>query len=264
MAGIPNFPIGGATFTDGAVSAAAAKLSCELAAVRAVMDVESRGGFQADKRPKILFERHVFSRLTSGKFDRKNPKVSSPVAGGYVGGPGEYLRMEEACKLDVDAGLSSASWGAFQIMGYHWKSLGYESVRDFVGKMFKSEDEHLAAFVAFVKKNGLADELRANDWRAFARGYNGPAFETYKYDQKLAAAYATHTLGIGARTDSPRPTLQMGASGTAVAVLQTALGIEPDGDFGPATKKKVIAFQRAQGLTADGVVGPATWSKLAV
>ncbi len=264
MSNIPSFPAGGARFTDGAVIAAARKLSCEVAAVRAVMDVESRGGFQADGRPKILYERHVFARLTNGKHSAKHPTVSSTSSGGYVGGPGEYLRLDKACALDVDAALSSASWGAFQIMGYHWKSLGYASIRDFVGRMFKSEDEHLEAFIQYVKKNNLADELQRNDWRGFARGYNGPAFETYKYDQKLAAAYATHTLGIGARTDHPRPTLQMGDKGNDVAALQTALGLEPDGDFGPNTKKKVMAYQRANGLTVDGTVGPQTWRKLGV
>ena len=43
---------------DAAIASAANKLGCEVAAVRAVVDVESGGGFLPDGRPKILFERH--------------------------------------------------------------------------------------------------------------------------------------------------------------------------------------------------------------
>jgi peptidoglycan hydrolase-like protein with peptidoglycan-binding domain len=45
-------------------------------------------------------------------------------------------------------------------------------------------------------------------------------------------------------------------------MLQRALGIEDDGDFGPNTKKAVIAFQKKNGLYADGIVGKNTWARL--
>ena len=35
-----------------------------------------------------------------------------------------------------------------------------------------------------------------------------------------------------------------------------------DGDFGPATKRAVIAAQRQFGIDADGIVGAATWARL--
>jgi hypothetical protein len=250
-------------FTDEAVTAAAAKIGCAVAAVRAVIDVESRGGFYSDGRPKILFERHYFSRLTGHKYDAAHPDISNRKAGGYKGGIAEYDRLGRAIALDRDAALRSASWGAFQIMGDNCGVCGFSNVEDFVKAMVAGEPEQLAAFVSFVKTNHLDDELVRLDWAGFARGYNGPAYKTNRYDEKLAAAYRLHNSG-GPRTSDPNPVLRMGDHGDAVKELQTALGIGADGDFGPGTKAAVVAFQAKNGLGADGIVGPATWAKLGV
>lgn len=167
---------------------AANLLGCEVAAVKSVAEVESAGGgFQSDGKPKILFERHYFHRLTNGKYSKTHPDISNPVAGGY--GSNQHARLEKAAKLDRNAALQSASWGKFQIMGSHWKSLGYASLQEFINAMYASETEHLMAFVKFVKANGLDDELKRKDWAGFARGYNGPGYAKNKYDQKMAVAY---------------------------------------------------------------------------
>jgi hypothetical protein len=255
-----EFAGAGTRMSEAAIAAAAESLGCEVAAVKAVIDVESRGGFLDDNRPKILFERHFFSRLTKGKHDAAAPDISSSSGGGYKGGKAEYERLGRAIALDRDAGLRSASWGAFQIMGDNCKSAGFGDVESFVKAMCESEDKQLAAFVSFVKANSLNDELVRRDWAGFARGYNGPNFKQNRYDEKMAAAYALHSGG-GARTDGPR-TLRVGDSGEDVAALQKKLGIAADGDFGPTTKKAVMDFQAKAGLTADGIVGPVTWAKL--
>jgi hypothetical protein len=248
---------------DEAVEEAAKALGCPVAAVRAVLDVESRGGFLSDGRPKILFERHYFCRLTGGKYNQSNPDISNSQWGGYKGGAAEYDRLARAIKLDRDAALRSASWGAFQIMGDNYKACGFNGVEDFVKAMVAGEPEQLEAFVNFVKKSMLSDELGRLDWAGFARGYNGPAYKTNKYDVKLAAAYSFH-MGGGPRAASPVPVLKMGDSGEDVKRLQAALKIAMDGDFGPATKAAVVAFQKKQGLYPDGVVGRNTWTRLGV
>lgn len=51
--------------------------------------------------------------------------------------------------------------------------------------------------------------------------------------------------------------------GSDVAEVQTKLGLEADGRFGPKTLLAVEKFQTERGLTADGVVGPKTWAALA-
>lgn len=56
--------------------------------------------------------------------------------------------------------------------------------------------------------------------------------------------------------------LKVGSQGETIVKLQTKLGINNDGVFGPGTEKAVKSWQQANGLIADGIVGNATWAKL--
>ena len=56
--------------------------------------------------------------------------------------------------------------------------------------------------------------------------------------------------------------LRKGAKGEGVKLMQEALGIGADGDFGPGTERALKEWQSANGLVADGVAGPATFEKL--
>jgi hypothetical protein len=250
-------------FSSGAIAEAARDIGCDEAAIRAVIDVESRGGFLPDKRPKILFERHLFHRHTRGRFSASHPDISAELGGGYKGKAAEYERLERAISLDREAALKSASWGAFQILGSNHAAAGFSDVEGFCRAMCQGEDEHLKAFVSFVQANHLDDELCRRDWAGFARGYNGPSYRKFEYDTKLEAAYRYHA-SVSPRADqTPRRTLKMGDEGDDVEWLQERLGVTADGDFGPATKQAVLEFQRAKKLTADGIAGPDTLSALA-
>jgi peptidoglycan hydrolase-like protein with peptidoglycan-binding domain len=50
-------------------------------------------------------------------------------------------------------------------------------------------------------------------------------------------------------------TLKVGSKGDYVKTLQTLVGANADGNFGPMTKAKVQAWQAANGLVADGLFG---------
>jgi len=56
--------------------------------------------------------------------------------------------------------------------------------------------------------------------------------------------------------------LRKGCKGEGVKMMQEALGIGADGDFGPGTEKALKAWQASNGLVADGIAGPKTLEKL--
>lgn len=56
--------------------------------------------------------------------------------------------------------------------------------------------------------------------------------------------------------------LKRGLKGAPVKRLQEKLGVDADGDFGPATEKAVKEFQKANGLSVDGIAGPDTFTAM--
>ena len=206
---------------------AAGTLDIDPAALQAVIDVESgggwfqdirrkildgegrRGGFLADhgRQPAILFEAHIFSRQTDGRFDADHPGVSAPRwdRSLYRGGPAEYERLDKAMELDRAAALKSASWGLFQILGQNHRACGFDTVDGFVEAMFRSEVDHLDAVIAFLKANDLVAPLRERDWHRFARGYNGPAYAEHGYHERLADRFEINRGRMQkAKTKPPR------------------------------------------------------------
>jgi hypothetical protein len=237
------------------IQAGADKLSVGPAEIWAVLRIETRGvGYFGDRRPAILFERHVFSRRTKGRFDKQAPDISNPQAGGYASGPAEYGRLERAMALDEQAALESASWGLGQVMGYHAQELGYGTVDQYVSRMMASEDEQLAAMAAFIQHNGLDKALRNHDWAAFAHGFNGPGYAKNAYDKKLASAWqhvSTHPL--------PDLSVREGQ------LLLTFLGFNPgtvDGAFGSHTKEALNRFQRQHHQPITSAFDTATLEEL--
>lgn len=181
---------------------AAQTLGVEEAAVKAVATTESNGdGFILDPEsgkhvPKILFERHVFFKrlrdftpLKSAELMSKYPDIVNSSSGGYKGGMAEHERLDRAVAIDRKTALESASWGAFQLMAYHWSTLGYASVQAFVNDMY-TEQGQLNGFIKFIQAdNRLVKALKDKDWVVFARIYNGPGYEKGGYHLKMKASY---------------------------------------------------------------------------
>ena len=229
--------------SDGFANALAI-LGVDASTLWAVLSVETRGfGFLPSRRPVILFERHVFHRLTGGRFDVEHPDLSNPVPGGYLGGAAEYGRLNGASTLDADAALQSASWGIGQLMGFNYEHVGYTSVQQMVAAMREDEDEQLWATATFIEDCTTNEALQQHDWQEFARSYNGPDFGRDGYDVKLAAAYARYRQWL--------PSFDV----RTVQVALVYLGFSPgpiDGVPGPRTIAAIMAFQRKRKLKVTG------------
>lgn len=181
----------------------AAELGVEVAAIKAVVDIEAgkaHKGFHEPGKALVNFDLSMFRRFASRKginlskyqkshstvFTRPNVKVH----GSYQ--RGQQVRLAEAMKINRTAAIEGTFWGMFQVGGFNWKKCGTDSIEDFYRRVNSSEREQLELFAQFIKSTGLVKYLASKNWAAFARGYNGPGYARHAYHTRLANAYARH------------------------------------------------------------------------
>jgi hypothetical protein len=242
---------------DGAgMDAALSALDVDAIDLWTVIGVETSGcGYLADQRVKILFERHIFSRETEGRFDRDHPDISDPNQGGYgAAGAAQYERLRRAMALDQGAALRSASWGLGQVMGFNAALVGYRSVQEMIAAMVESENAQVMAMARYIAETNLAGAMRTRDWERFARGYNGWNYKVNAYDTLLATEYSRlERRGL--------PDLVLRAAQTYL----TFLGYEPrgiDGLMGKYTRSAMQHFQADQGMPVTQQLDEATFEQL--
>jgi len=238
----------------------------EEAALLAVVEVESSGTslwkVGSVMLPAIRFEGHYFyQRLSGAKLQEAIEQGLANRKAGGVKNPKSYADRYEllnrAKKIDLNAALESTSWGAGQVMGAHWKALGYKSVLDLTQAALTIHGQ-IEMMVRFIVHNGLDKAIRNKDWLTFARGYNGK--EQKGYDKRIAEAYARY---------NGSPTSDYAVEDIAgVMQMQTMLnklgnyGLIVDGDYGDKTKQALRDFQLKNGLVSDGIYGPLTREEL--
>lgn len=187
------------SITDAQIREQASKLGVEAAALKAVIEVEAKSsGFNQDGTPVILYERHKFYEglrainwITKSKeWFKQYPDLCNPSPGGYGKYSEQHGKLARASELNREVALESCSWGLGQVMGYHWKSLGYDSLQSFINAMYRDEASQFEAMCRYISVNNLVNAVKSKDWKAFARGYNGKNYAINSYDTKLATAYA--------------------------------------------------------------------------
>jgi hypothetical protein len=172
---------------------AAALLQCEVAAIRAVAKKESSGGgFLKGRILTVRFEGHIFEQKTGRRFSRTHPTLSHPYMRNCPYNKGtisDWRRLEAARQLGGDVAFECASYGLFQIMGFHYAMLGYDSAYAMVQAFNESEGKQLDGFCMLIRKKGWAVYLRKLMFDAFALRYNGKDHAANNYGPDMQAYY---------------------------------------------------------------------------
>jgi len=232
------------------------RLGGDAPSLWALLTVETRGfGFLADRRPKILYERHVFHKRTQGRFSAAHPDVSSSLSGGYEGGAAEYARLARAISLDRQAAFESASWGLGQVMGFNAVKLRYVSAEEMVTRFVEGEDTQLEGALRFILDNpALESAFRKKNWTRVAFFYNGEAYAKNAYHIKLERYCDLYTV-------KGTPSIDIRSAQARL----TYLGFNPrgvDGLLGDGTRMATIAFQKARGIPVTAELDDKTMDEL--
>lgn len=210
--------------------------------------------------PPVRLEAHIFDARTGGRYRTSHPHLSSQRWNPALAArskAGAWAQLEEAMALDKRAAMEATSWGPFQIMGFHWRPLGYPSVEVFVDDVDGPDDDgQMDMFVRFVLADRrLLQAIRDGDWQTWETIYNGGGYGG-AYASKIRNWIAAHANGDGTLPVAVPRVLKKGYRGTDVAAVQAALQIPADGVFGQRTEDAVRAFQACtRGLVVDGIVG---------
>ncbi|BDA86070.1 peptidoglycan-binding protein [Aureimonas sp. SA4125] len=169
------------------------------AVLLAIATVETNGvayaAFDGRREPLIRFEGHYFDRLLEGR-QREGARaagLADPRAGAVRNPLAQAARwriLDRAAAIDPAAAFAATSWGLGQVMGAHWRRLGYGSPQAMAAEARQSAEGQFAIMARFLKEECLEALLPALDFAAFARRYNGPAYRRNGYDRKIKAAYA--------------------------------------------------------------------------
>jgi len=148
--------------------------------VKAIDFVESNGqGFDpVTRKIKIQFEPHWFKKFTNRIVNNKIDIQSK-----------EWEAFNQAYKINPRAAMESTSLGRMQVMGFHWKRLGFKSVDQMWDFAKDSETNQLWLGLKFIETdNRLFDAVKKWDTKKVAYYYNGANYWIKGYDKKLTAA----------------------------------------------------------------------------
>ncbi len=185
--------------TQQQVSEVAKQNGLEYASLQAFREVESGSvGFsQATGRLIIQFEPHHFKKyaakeyleylrikkLVDNKLSRSPAEFSlysnwEQILSNKVSGQTEEWRIFNlAFAINKDAAMLSTSIGMGQIMGFHFKALGYKSVGEMWDDAKRGEYQQLLQMVRFIKSiPALYKALQTKNWHLVATYYNGAGY----------------------------------------------------------------------------------------
>lgn len=199
----PDDALRNGPLTEKDIEEVAAELGVEIPAIKAVIEIEagsSHRGFWAEGKPIINFDLAVFrkmaakNRVNLSRYTKSHSVVfSRPNIARYGSQQAaQQARLDRAMDIDTLSAIEGTFWGMFQLGGFNWKLCGLDSPQEFVRLMSRSERDQLELFGEFITRSGLLPALKAKNWSAFARGYNGPGYAARGYHRRLASSYSKH------------------------------------------------------------------------
>lgn len=89
----------------------------------------------------------------------------------------EWLAFNDAWKYNPIAAMESTSIGLGQVMGYHYKRLGYNSVGEMWDDAKSGEDRQIFQMAEFIRTDPiLLNAIKRKDWHTVAVRYNGAKY----------------------------------------------------------------------------------------
>lgn len=160
--------------------------------IMAFIQVETGGkGFADNGKLIIQFEPAWFRKkepfAPSGKWSVNKVDVQSK----------EWEAFNSAFSIDPDSAMQSTSIGLGQIMGFHYKRLGYASVGEMWDDAKKGLDRQVWQICQFIKTDKwLGIAIKYKDWNRIAEIYNGKGYKELAkkigrtpYDESMKQAY---------------------------------------------------------------------------
>lgn len=155
-----------------------ANSNIEVEMLQSVIAVESGGKGFDPKTGKIMiqFEPHIFSdrtgiersKLNHYVWDENKVEVQSA----------EWVAFNDAFKVDANKAMESTSIGLPQIMGFHWKALGYSSVGQMWDEFKKGELLQVVGLIRFLQADArLLKAIKTKDFHTIAYIYNGSKYK---------------------------------------------------------------------------------------
>lgn len=90
----------------------------------------------------------------------------------------EWIAFNDAFSKDKDKAMQSTSIGLGQIMGFHYKRLGFKTVGEFWDYSKDSLNNQITLIIQFIKTDkNLSQALVNEDWHKVASIYNGSAYK---------------------------------------------------------------------------------------
>lgn len=170
----------------------------EYAALKAFHQVESNGKGFSDTTGRLIiqFEPHHFKKYAAKEYQeylnikpivggKPQMIVLTPIEEAWnmilhngVGNQTEEWKVFNlAFAINPDAAMLSTSIGLGQIMGFHFKTLGYKTVGEMWDDAKRGEYQQLIQMVRFIKSIPvLYRALQNRNWHLVATYYNGAGY----------------------------------------------------------------------------------------